>query len=392
MVNVDDIHGVSSWYSSAMRRLKDASSINQELILQFISRLQKQGATLNTRADRLNLLLRMDKYFKKPLNEITEKDFDLFLAHLDSEGYSQGYAGNYQKTYKKFCRLMMDTMPRWVADMRIIRVDNMVQPHELLTQEEITRMINTTKSVRNKALIAVLADSGMRVGAIGSLRIQNVQLEQKFGFLYISKTSKSQKTTGPKGIPITWSVGYLGQWLSIHPGREDVNAPLWVSEIRKTGSKAYEALSYNRILNILKGIAKEAKISKNIHPHTFRHKAITKWILEGLSEQEIKHRAGWSKGSGQMFKVYGNFTDDEINKSILGHYGLAAEEKKVTLETCPRCRVTLPPDAKFCPQCSLVLDYKTLADLKKYDDKMAELMERLLKSEEARKIIEKMRD
>jgi integrase/recombinase XerD len=232
MVNVDDIHGVSSWYLSAMRRLKEAESNNQELILQFLSRLQKQGATLNTRADRLNLLIRMDKYFKKPLNEIAEKDFDLFLAHLDAEGYSQGYAGNYQKTYKKFCRLMMDTMPRWVADMRIIRTDNMVQPHELLTQEEIIGMINTTNSVRNKALIAVLADSGMRVGAIGSLRIQNVKLEQKFGFLYISKTSKSQKTTGPKGIPITWSVGYLGQWLAIHPGRGDSNAPLWVSEIK----------------------------------------------------------------------------------------------------------------------------------------------------------------
>jgi integrase/recombinase XerD len=150
--------------------------------------------------------------------------------------------------------------------------------------------------------------------------------------------------------------------------------------------------TYNRILNILKGIAKEAKITKNIHPHTFRHKAITKWILDGLSEQEIKHRAGRSKGSGQMFKIYGNFTDDEINKSILEHYGLAAEEKKIALETCPRCRVTLPPDAKFCPQCSLVLDHKTLVDLKKYDDKMAELMERLLKSEEARKIIEKMNE
>lgn len=78
MVNVDDIHGVGSWYSSAMRRLKEAGSNNQELILQFLSRLQKQGATLNTRADRLNLLIRMDKYFKKPLNEIAEKDFDLF--------------------------------------------------------------------------------------------------------------------------------------------------------------------------------------------------------------------------------------------------------------------------------------------------------------------------
>jgi integrase/recombinase XerD len=146
-----------------------------------------------------------------------------------------------------------------------------------------------------------------------------------------------------------------------------------------------------RLFNIIKETAAEAGITKRVHPHCFRHKAITTWVLDKLSEQEIKHRAGWSKGSTQMFKIYANFTDAEINQGILSHYGIGEEEKKVALKICPRCRVTLPPDAKFCPQCSLVLDYKTLADVKKYDDKMAELMELLLKSDEARKIIEKMK-
>jgi integrase/recombinase XerD len=287
---------------------------------------------------------------------------------------------------------MLDPMPRWVSDMKIIRSENLVQPHELLTQEEILKMIDATNSIRNKALIAVLADSGMRIGAVGSLRIQNVMLEQKYGFLYISKTSKSQKTTGARGIPITWSTGYLSQWLSVHPCKADSNAPLWVSEVRNPKTKQFEALSCGRLFTVTKEVAKDAGVTHRVHPHSFRHKAITTWVLDKLSEQEIKHRAGWSKGSNQMFKIYANFTDAEINQSILNHYGLSKDEKKVTLETCPRCRVTLPPDAKFCPQCSLVLDYKALADLKKYDDKMAELMERLLKSDEARKIIEKIKD
>jgi len=93
-----------------------------------------------------------------------------------------------------------------------------------------------------------------------------------------------------------------------------------------------------------------------------------------------------------MFKIYANFTDAEINQGILNHYGLGKEEKKVTMETCPRCKVTLPPNSKFCHQCSLVLDYKALTDIKKYDDNMAQLIETLLKSDEARKIIEKMKD
>jgi len=243
---VDDIHGISSWYQSAMNRLKGVSPINKKLILQFLSRMQKQGATLNTRASRLNILIRMDIHFQKPLTNITETEFDAFLSELELKDYKPGYIANYQKSFKKFCRIMLDPMPRWVVDMKIIRSESLVQPHELITQEDVLNKIDSTNSIRNKALIAVLADSGMRIGAVGSLRIQNVILEQKYGLLYISKTSNSQKTTGAKGIPITWSTGYLGQWLSVHPCKEDSNAPLWVSELKNPKTRQFEALSYGR--------------------------------------------------------------------------------------------------------------------------------------------------
>jgi integrase/recombinase XerD len=49
-------------------------------------------------------------------------------------------------------------------------------------------------------------------------------------------------------------------------------------------------------------------------PILYRHKAITNWILDSLNEQEVKHRANWSKGSMQMLKIYANFMDDEINQ------------------------------------------------------------------------------
>ncbi len=90
MANVDDIHGISSWYQSAMNRLNGVSPVNKKLILQFLSRMQKLGVTLNTRASRLNILIRMDTYFQKPLTMITEADFDAFLSELELK-YKPGY-------------------------------------------------------------------------------------------------------------------------------------------------------------------------------------------------------------------------------------------------------------------------------------------------------------
>ncbi len=101
IANVDDIHGISTWYQSAMNRLQRVSPVNKKLILQFLSKIQKQGVTLNTRASRLNILIRMDLHFQKPLTEITETDFDAFLSELELKGYKPGYIANYQKSFKK---------------------------------------------------------------------------------------------------------------------------------------------------------------------------------------------------------------------------------------------------------------------------------------------------
>jgi hypothetical protein len=117
---------------------------------------------------------------------------------------------------------------------------------------------------------------------------------------------------------------------------------------------------------MVKTTAEKAGIKKNVHPHLLRHTAITNWILDGLNEQEVKHRAGWSRGSTQMFKTYANFTDQEINNSIFEKYGLKTKDKRhVTLKKCPRCNNMLRPEDRFCSQCSLVLDQETALKFEK---------------------------
>jgi integrase/recombinase XerD len=223
-------------------------------------------------------------------------------------------------------------------------------------------------------IIAVMLDSGMRVGALGSTRIKNVEFNQYGAIIYISKTSRSKKTTAPKGIPITWSTGYLNQWLSVHPMQNDPEAPLWT-----TINEPYQALSYKTIRVTIQNIARDAGIKKRVNPHSFRHKAITSWILDGLNEQEVKHRAGWSKGSMQMLKIYANFTDDEINNKIFERYGLKTEGKRqVTLEKCPRCNNVLKPSDRFCSQCSLVLDQDMAKEIKMAGEKVPDALTLLM--------------
>jgi len=48
--------------------------------------------------------------------------------------------------------------------------------NDLITEEEIKKVIHSAKHPRDKAFISILYESGARIGEIGSLQIKNVIL------------------------------------------------------------------------------------------------------------------------------------------------------------------------------------------------------------------------
>lgn len=393
--DVDDIHSFDTGYIQAMERLRKAEigERNRELMEQFVISCRHEGLAKSTITSYINYGTRMIQQFQainlhKDLDQITQTDFDKLLLYLEDEKeLAKSTLRNYKKLVKKFFRWSTaGDPPKWVQNIKLKDVASPVQPHDILSREEFDRLLAACKHPRDKALIAVLADSGMRVGALASCRLKHVEFNKYGAILYISQTSRSKKTTAAKGIPLTWSTGYLNQWISVHPFQDDPDAPLWV-----TLDKNREPLSYKTIRVTLKKIGERAEIKKPVNPHTFRHLAITNWILDGLNEQEIKHRAGWSRGSTQMFKIYANFTDNEINDRIFEKYGLKTDDKRhVTLKACPRCSNVLRPSDKFCSQCSLVLDRESLDKIQAYEEKIPELLQLVLKSDRGRDLIKNL--
>lgn len=390
--DVDDVHSFDSGFINATNRLKNSSlsQENKDIIHKFIVKCQIESLAKGTLVGYLNYITRMAQRLQeldvdKRLDELEEDDFDLLLVTLQNErGLKNTSLRTYKKIIKKFFRVMSpDEPPKWVQKLKLPTIDTPIQPSDLLTQEEFDRLMDACKHPRDKAIIAVLADGGMRVGALASCRVKHVNFNQYGAMIYLSKTGKANKTTSAKGIPLTWSTGYLNQWLSVHPFKSDPEAPLWV---QKRGNQ--EALSYQAFLRNLKKIGEDAGIKKRVNPHSFRHLAITNWIYDDLNEQEIKHRAGWSKGSTRMFKVYANFTDQEMNDRIYEKYGLKTENKRhITLKNCPRCNNVLRPSDKFCSQCSLVLDHEELDHIQKHEEMLPELLQTLMKSDTARSIL-----
>jgi hypothetical protein len=221
-------------------------------------------------------------------------------------------------------------------------------------------------------MISIALDSSLRIGALGTLKIKSIAQNKSGAVLYISPTSKNIKSTQPKPIPITWSVGYLNKWLDVHPLKDNPDTPLWVNLHGKTRN---QLMSYKIIRQSLCNVAETAGIKKRVFFHLFRHQKITDMILNGFSEQQIKYQAGWAKGSSRMLDIYGNFMDADMVDSIFEKQGLKSRDensKQVTLTKCPRCDVVLISESRVCHQCALILDTSLDKERQGIQDDVAE--------------------
>jgi len=374
MENTDDIHGFDLKLSQSIAKFNKVktSDRNKQLVADFLKSHKRKGNRKSTLASNCAIFIQIISryYINKDLDQMTEDDFDNILESLERNKLTDY---NYRKTIKKFFRwLTIDNVPKWVKDIKMPFTKTPVQPQDLLTKDEVNRLLNACGNPRDKAMIAIALDSSLRIGALGTLKIKSVAQNKSGAVLYISPTSKNIKSTQPKPIPITWSVGYLNKWLDIHPLKDNPDAPLWVNLHGKTRN---QIMSYKIIRQSLCNVAETAGIKKRVFFHLFRHQKITDMILNGFSEQQIKYQAGWAKGSSRMLDIYGNFMDADMVDSIFEKQGLKPRDEnttKVTLKRCPRCDVVLVSEARVCHQCALILDTSLDKERQAIEDDVAE--------------------
>lgn len=65
------------------------------------------------------------------------------------------------------------------------------------------------------------------------------------------------------------------------PNREEPKSPLWVNLDWPIGG----AMSYKNIRAMIQHTGKRAGIQKKFNPHMFKHRAVSKWILERFSDR-----------------------------------------------------------------------------------------------------------
>ena len=153
---------------------------------------------------------------------------------------------------------------------------------EVLTINEINTILksiklNSSEGHRNKAIVEVMYDCGLRVSELINLKISNISEKEK----YIKVTGKGEKE---RLIPITESA-----LKNIKIYQDEIRIHLKVSEQNKDYlflNKYGRPISRIMIFKIIKQLKESCNITKEISPHTFRHSFATH-LLEGGADLRV---------------------------------------------------------------------------------------------------------
>jgi len=376
-----DIHGSEGRLMAAERSLHNpVSERDRKLLKEFERQLLSEGLTSIRVAKYLYTLSRIAEMLGKPFEEATVEDIKDLVYRIERSGYSPWTKKDYKVALKRFYKWLKGNNEEYPPEVKWIKTTlkakDELLPEDLLTEEEIMRLVNAVHSPRDKAFIITLYESGARIGELGSMRVRDVKFEE--GYTALTLRGK----TGARRVIVVAATPYLQTWIQNHPLKDDPNAPLWVN----LGTvNRYKAMSYPALAKILKVAAKRAGLKKRIHPHILRHSRAT-FLASRLTEAQMNQIFGWRQGS-KMPSIYVHLSGRDIDDALLGIYGLkktGEKEPRLKPKICPRCRTPNQFDARFCVKCGLALDVKAAMEIEEARRETDAVMNILMRDPEFR--------
>lgn len=353
------------------------SQTNQKIVIGYLESFEIEKdvseVTLRNQEEIMKHVLRQVTEDLDNLTEVNIKKYMISVSKLtrirDGQPASKGTKKMYRAGFAQFLRWVAKEYkkPEYKEFAEGLKFKVKVEgkkPSDLLTKEEIDRMINMAEHVRDQAILSVLAESGCRVGELVSSYVKDAQNVD--GFLKLTFRGK----TGIRTVPLKESLIYVNRWLEVHPLKNNPNTPLWVSLgpiPSKLGDpskgKGYKKMQTSSVRTIVHKIADKAGIQKRVYVHLFRHTCATQLARDNMSEPMMRAFLGWDRNSN-MPSIYCHLSGQDLEEAQRKRFGLAKEkELDPIIKICPRCKSEMPARTEFCMTCGEPLKQDKLKTL-----------------------------
>ena len=270
----------SSQIHSANKRL--IQEFHRDLLLSGIGAARRQKLTAH-------LKVIVDHLGDDRLDQLDRADIETLVEWICTRGTAPSTVADYKQVLKQFYAWLNDgeepEETKWIR--RGPESYRRLLPRNLLTPQDVAAMIERCVNDRDRAFIAVLWETGARIGELIDLRVGDIEDGPTGKHVVV------MGKTGARRLLLVESEPHITRWLATHPDPR-AQMPLWC---KIEQGRPDEQISYNYIrLRLLERARKRADVEKPVNPHHFRHSRATH-LANWLTEAQLCGWFGWVQGS-----------------------------------------------------------------------------------------------
>lgn len=261
---------------------KEEQNTNEKFINSFLSAKEIEGCSQRTISYYKENIQRLISKLEKPIKGITTEDIRNYLSNYkETNNCGSVTIDNIRRVFSSFFAWLEDEdyiIKSPVRRIHKVKTASIIK--ETFTDENIEKMRDECKNIRNLAIIELLISTGMRVGELVNLNIEDINFEDR-SCIVQGKGNKQREVYFDARTKI-----HLMQYLNI---RKDDNKALFVSK-----NKPHQRLSISGIELIVRKIGVKTDVNR-VHPHKFRRTLATMAIDKGMPIEQVQKLLGHVK-------------------------------------------------------------------------------------------------
>jgi site-specific recombinase XerD len=229
------------------------------------------------------------------VEDITVRNFELFIEKVIAR-YNYSVSSHRQciSALKHFSDLFLGE--KFEGDLSALRPKKDRKLPTVLSKKEVINLLQCTKNLKHRAVLALIYSSGLRIGEILSLRVSDIDADRKHLLINSGKGRKDRRVILAESI-----LPLLYNYLHTYKPR--------VYFVEGRNGRPYGAES---IRAFLKKSCSAAGIMKRVTPHTLRHSFATHMLEDGVDLRHIQLLLGHSKPETTM--IYTHVTRRDLMK------------------------------------------------------------------------------
>jgi integrase/recombinase XerD len=179
---------------------------------------------------------------------------------------------------------------------------------DVLSRDEIQAMEDAAVTERDTLIVRLLSDTGIRVGELVRLTLNDLIERDRTHYLRVGKT-------GERMVPIPRLYRRLLRYAQRGRPRDVPSDRIFVSLRRRPGGD-YGALTPSGVEQLIQDLGVRAGISKRVYPHLLRHSYATWALNRGMNPVMLAHILGHTS-LAMIQNVYSHLTPTDAYEAMV---------------------------------------------------------------------------